>query len=175
MSMDLPIRTFARALLASLLLAAGLLAPAGAQDVSARIKWYGVYTTSKSETVKDPASPTGQRFVLTPVAPKQNSERIPGRDDVQFGLSYVLSGNGGRNVTVRQTYLFPGDGMPDAATGKRVDRYEYVREDAIGDSVLMGWSFTGAPPERLLLGDWIFQLWMGDRKLLEKRFTVYRP
>ena len=94
---------------------------------------------------------------------------------MQFGVSYIVSGNRGENVTVRHTYLFPGDGMPDAKTGKRVDRYEYVREDAIGDPVLVGWSFLGAPPDRLLLGDWTFQVWMGDRKLIEKRFTVYPP
>ena len=146
-----------------------------ATAISARFDWYGVYTKSKAETIKDASSPTGQRFVTTPVAPRENSDRIPGRDDVQFGASYILSGNKGRNVTVKHVYLFPGDGMPNSATGEKVEKYEFTRDDAMGDPVLIGWSFENAPPERIVLGDWILQVWAGDRLLLEKRFTVYQP
>jgi hypothetical protein len=151
-------------------------APARAQTaISARFDWYGVYTKSKTETIKDASSPTGQRFVTTPVAPRENSDRIPGRDDVQFGVSYVLNGNKGRNVTVKHVYLFPGDGMPNTATGEKVAKYEFTREDAMGDPVLIGWSFENAPPERIVFGDWLLQVWAGDRLLLEKRMTVYPP
>jgi hypothetical protein len=151
-------------------------APAHAQTaISARFDWYGVYTKSKTETVKDASSPTGQRFVTTPVAPRENSDRIPGRDDVQFGVSYILSGNKGRNVTVKHIYLFPGEGMPNSATGEKVKTYEFVRDDAMGDPVLIGWSFENAPAERIVLGDWILQVWAGNRLLLEKRMTVYPP
>jgi hypothetical protein len=153
-------------------------APAQAQTqtaISARYDWYGVYTKKKSESVKDASSPTGQRFVTTPVPPRENSDRIPGRDDVQFGVSYILSGSRGRNVTVKHVYLFPGEGMSNSTTGEKVAKYEFVREDAIGDPVLMGWSFENAPPERIVFGDWLFQVWAGDRLLLEKRMTVYQP
>jgi hypothetical protein len=153
-------------------------APVQAQTqtaISARIDWYGVYTKSKTETIKDASSPTGQRFVTTPVGPRENSDRIPGRDDVQFGVSYILSGNKGRNVTVKHIYLFPGEGMPNSATGEKVKTYEFVRDDAMGDPVLIGWSFENAPPERIVLGDWILQVWAGNRLLLEKRMTVYPP
>jgi len=183
MSTDLPMRAapYRPRLthLALLVLAAWLGgAPARAQApaaISARYEWYGVYTKSKSETVKDVSSPTGQRFVTTPVAPRENSDRIPGREDVQFGVSYVLSGNKGRNVKVRHVYLFPDDGMPNSATGEKVKTYEFVRDDAMGDPVLVGWSFENAPSERIVLGDWILQVWAGPQLLLEKRFTVYPP
>lgn len=163
--------------LALLALAAWICAaPAHAQtDISARFDWYGVYTKSKSETIKDSTSPTGQRFVTTPVAPRENSDRIPGRDDVQFGVSYILTGNKGRNVKVKHVYLFPGDGMPNTATGDKVTTYEFVRENAMGDPVLIGWSFENAPPERIVFGDWILQVWAGNRLLLEKRMTIYQP
>jgi hypothetical protein len=151
-------------------------APAHAQTaISARFDWYGVYTQSKSETIKDSSSPTGQRFVTTPVAPSENSDRVPGRDDVQFGVSYVLSGNHGRNVMVKHVYLFPGEGMPNSTTGEKMKTYEFVREDAMGDPVLIGWSFHNAPPERIVFGDWILQVWAGNRLLLEKHMTVYEP
>jgi hypothetical protein len=65
--------------------------------------------------------------------------------------------------------------MPNSATGEKVAKYEFVREDAMGDPVLIGWSFENAPPERIVLGDWLLQVWAGDRLLLEKRLTVYPP
>ena len=85
-----------------------------AQNVSARIDWYGVYTAQKSEEIDDPTSPTGKRFITTPVPPASNTDQIPGRDNVRFGYSYtVTGGRAGSLVTVKHVYRFPGRGMPD--------------------------------------------------------------
>ena len=65
--------------------------------------------------------------------------------------------------------------MPNNATGEKVPRYEFTREDAMGDPVLIGWSFENAPPERIVFGDWMLQVWAGNQLLLEKRMTVYEP
>src|SRR5690349_17272529 len=106
------------AALALLCFAAPLLfAAAHAQNVSARIEWYGVYSVSDSKTIDDPRSPTGRRLISTPIAPTSNTDQIPGRDGVRFGLSYVLSGGSGKDVTIRRVFRFPGDGMPNASTG----------------------------------------------------------
>ena len=34
-------------------------------DFSAQIAWYGVYTTTKSQEIDEPTSPTGKRYVST--------------------------------------------------------------------------------------------------------------
>jgi hypothetical protein len=176
MSRELPIGAFARAAAGSLMVAllalvAGLdPVPANAQsNVSARIEWYGVYTVSKYETVEDATSPTGSRLLASaPVGPSSNSDRIPlGRDKLDVGLSYVLSGNGGRKVTVREVYQYS-----DKAAGEKKTKYERVREREVGRPVLMGWSFEGAS---FGIGEWEFQVWAGGRLLLEKHFTLYAP
>ncbi len=149
-----------------------LLQAAHAQNVSARVQWYGTYTVSDSKSVDDPRSPTGVRVISTPIAPSSNTDGIPGRNDVQFGLSYVLSGNRGRDVTVRRVFRFPGVGMPNASTGENVKAYEDTKTYGIGESVLMGWSFIGAPPERIPLGEWALEVWVGNRKVVDKRFMV---
>ena len=45
----------------------------------------------------------------------------------------------------------------------------------IGEPILMGWSFEGAPPERILMGEWVIEAWVGNQKVASKRFTVVRP
>jgi len=145
-----------------------------AQSVSGRVVWYGVYTVSKSQEIKDPTSPTGSRFVSTPVAPTQNASQIPGKQ-LRFGMSYVLNGKRGSQVTVKHVYRFPAPGMPDTATGGPRTTYEFVRKDNIGEPVLMGWSFDGATPEQIVLGEWIFEVWTGNRKVVEKHLTVVSP
>ncbi len=144
-------------------------------DIAARVEWYGVYTVSKSEEIKDPASPTGLRYTSTPVPPTVNSERVPGRDGVRFGLSYVLIGRAKGDVTVKEVYRFPPPGMPDAATGAKVANFQQVKRRVLGVSRLMGWSFQDSKPGEIVLGEWSFEVWVGDKKLVEKRFTVYPP
>ena len=146
-----------------------------AQGVSARVDWYGVYTVSKTKEFDDPTSPTGKRFVSTPVKPSSNTDRIPGRDDVRFGYSYTVTGKRGTTITVKHVYRFPSGGMPDKVAGGTRSTLERDRQNQIGESVLFGWSFDGAPPERILFGEWVMEVWQGGRKLVEKRFTVEKP
>jgi hypothetical protein len=166
-------RTWAQLVL-SCLAAPLLLQAAHAQDVSARVEWYGAYAVSESKAVDDPRSPTGRRVIATPVAPTSNTDRIPGRDGTRFGLSYVLGGSG-KEVEVRRVFRFPGDGMPNASTGRKTGSYEDLQTYTVGESVLMGWSFEGAPPERILFGEWVFEVWVGNEKVVGRRFTVFRP
>ena len=142
---------------------------------SARIDWYGVYTAKESKAIDDPTSPTGKRFTTTPVPPATNAVDIPADDKTRFGFSYTVTGKSGGRVTVKHVYRFPPPGMPDAATGNMRTGFERTRENNIGDSVLIGWSFDGAPPERIVYGEWSLEVWQGSRKIAEKRFNVYRP
>ena len=117
----------------------------------------------------------GKRYVSTPVAPTSNGDRIPGKEGVRFGYSYVLSGKRGTAEMVKHVYRFPPGGMPDKVAGGTRSTYEHVEQHKIGEHVLIGWSFKDSPPERIVLGDWSIEVWQGGRKLAEKRFTVYQP
>ena len=152
-----------------------LLCQAAVAQTSARIDWYGVYTTSSTKEVNDPTSPTGKRFISTPVPPKSNSNRIPGKNDIRFGYAYTITGQTGARINVKHVFRFPGAGMPDIVAGGRRTTSENLRTNNSGESVLIGWSFGSAPPERILIGDWVMEVWSNNRKLVEKRFTVYRP
>lgn len=145
---------------------------ASAQAVTGRVAWYGIYTVSKTQ--EDLMSLNGSHSVSTPVAPTSNTSEIPGKQ-LRFGISYVLSGKPGSQVAVKHVYRFPAPGMPDASIGGPRTTYEFIRKDNIGEPVLMGWSFEGATPEQIVLGEWIFEVWAGDRKVVEKHLTVVSP
>jgi hypothetical protein len=149
-------------------------APASAQAVSGRLAWYGLYTVSDSKEIKDPTSPTGSRFVSTPIAPRSNTTEIPGKQ-IRFGMAYILNGNGGKEVTVKHVYRFPAPGMPDNVAGGLRTTYEFVRKASMGESILMGWSFEGATPEQIVLGEWVLEVWTNNRKVVEKHFSVVSP
>jgi hypothetical protein len=164
-----------RALLIGLMSLALCQAAAAQGDVSAQVAWYGVYTVEQSQAIDDPASPTGKRSITTPVPPTANSARIPGNQGVRFGLSFVLAGPAGAEFTVKEVYRFPPGGMPDKVNGGARPTYESVRQATVGKPELMGWSFAAATPEQRVIGDWTFEVWQGDRKLLGQTFTVYSP
>jgi hypothetical protein len=84
----------------------------------------------------------------------------------------VLNGKPGSQVTVKHVYRFPAPGMPDTQLGGPRTTYEFIRKDNIGEPVLMGWSFEGATPEQIVLGEWIFEVWTDNRKVVEKHLTV---
>ena len=140
------------------------------RNASARIAWYGIYTTSASKEIADAASPTGKRFVSTPVPPAANSDRIPVKE-LRFGMGYVLSGRAG-TVTVKHVYRFPLGGIVDKASGQTSTGYERTEEHKTGEIILMGWNMGGSD---MVPGVWTFEVWQGDRKLLAKEFTLYTP
>ena len=65
--------------------------------------------------------------------------------------------------------------MPDKVSGSSRSAVEQTREVVIAEPVLIGWSFVGAPPENIVIGEWSLEVWQGDQKLVEKKFTVYSP
>jgi hypothetical protein len=143
--------------------------------LSARLEWYGVYTASKTKEIADPTSPTGVRYESTPLAPPSSNDRIPGKEGIHFGFSYVLSGQRGATVTVKRIVRFPPGGMLDKIAGGSRSTQESVGENTIGDPHLFGYSFKDAEPEQILFGEWSMEVWQGGHKLAEKRFTVFQP
>jgi hypothetical protein len=129
-------------------------------NLSAREEWYGLYETNE---IAAPGSSSDHSVV--PVPPKSNTDRIPGRVGTRFGLSFVITGGTGQgvqDVKVKRVMHFPP--------------FTYVipLTVRIGEPQLWSYEFKQAPREDFF-GEWSWELWQEDRKLLERRFTVYRP
>ena len=147
-----------------------MLQPASAQKLSARVEWFGLYTLT---TKPDPNDASGRRPVNAPLQ-GEKTDKIPGKEGVRFGFSYVLTGEKkGTKVTVKHVYRFPGNGMPTPGGPRAM--IEQARDDIVGEPVLVGWSFVGAPPENIVAGEWSLEVWREDKKLVEKKFTISPP
>jgi hypothetical protein len=145
----------------------------------ARVTWYGVYQAGQDKVIEDKSSFTGIRTVSTGIVPpKVNSDRIPAILNSRFGFGFVLSGTpmdaGVKLVKLRFVRNFPADGITDPKTGERRFREqgEYNLEVTQREH-FCGYIFDRN--EELVPGLWSLEVWYGNRKLVEKSFTVYEP
>jgi hypothetical protein len=153
--------------------------PVWAQEASvtgARMLWYGVYQAGSTTTIEDKASPTGRRTVSSGIVPpKVSSDRIPAILNTRFGFGYVLMGSPANAVAkMRHVRNFPAGGIVNPKTGQRYFKEQVelnlgVSQKDLFIGYLFEENFTLVP------GVWHFEVWNGNRKLLEKRFTVYKP
>lgn len=120
-------------------------------------------------------SPTGHRYKSTPEPPSANTDHVLGEEGLHFGLGYVLSGPAKARITLRKLYRFPPGGMPDLLRGGTRSTFTRVQRVEVGKPLLMGWSFLNSSPEQILIGDWTFEIWHGNHKLIEQTFTVLSP
>ena len=142
----------------------------------ARLTWYGVYRARDDSIVKDETALLGERTVSTGIeAPKTNSDRIPAILHTRFGFGFALSGAPvGGLVRLRWVRNFPPPGLINSKTGERHRREENEIVVRAGDrDSFLGYLFDDN--DELAPGPWSFEIWQGDRELLEKTFIVYRP
>jgi hypothetical protein len=142
----------------------------------ARVTWYGVYGARDDSAVKDETALLGERTVSTGIEPPTtNSDRIPAILHTRFGFGFTLSGEPvGRLVRLRWVRNFPPPGLINSQTGERHLREESeIVVRAADKDLFVGYLFDAN--EELAPGPWSFELWQGDRELLEQSFIVYRP
>ncbi len=97
---------------------------------------------------------------------------IPGQVGVKFGFRYVLRGPNSA-LPVRMTVvtrLPQRGGQLDPKTGQRRFRIDEQVLGRVGGETLSGYSFD--EPWEIVPGDWLFEVWIGERKMAEQRFRV---
>lgn len=147
-----------------------------ASVTSARLLWYGVYQAGSSSVIEDKTSATGARTISSAITPPQvNSDRIPAALNTRFGFGYALTGSpAGGTSGITHVRVFPPAGIVDPKTGERHTSERVQTNFRIDrDDLFIGYLFDHEM--QLVPGVWLFQVWSGDQKLLEKSFTVYTP
>ena len=156
-----------------LLLLGALQASAAESDVRAEITRFGLYDFKVTSKRTEAGTATG--YVQTgDYEFHTTTTTVPARLGAHFGFEYVLIGTPkGAKINVRKVVIFPQGGLTNPKTGKTVARNEYEDTIAIGDRGLRGYSLD--EDWEAVPGTWTLQLWLGDRKLAEKSFTLTRP
>ena len=135
--------------------------------------WSGIYSVSQNHRIKDPSTASG--YYIASAGPKLTLEttRVPARIGTRFGIRYVFRGKKGETINYRVVWRYPSAGLTNPTTGKTV--FETTREFSarIDEPWCSGHVFSydwGLVP-----GNYVVEIWVGDRKLAGQFFEVYCP
>jgi hypothetical protein len=161
-----------KVILALVALVASVTAAAAQADRldGAEITQFGVYEYKVTNTQDLSGTAAG---TLQSVDYKFVSETttIKARRGVGFGIEYRLLGSPkDARVPLRSVTIFPAAGLRNPKTGERFERNEYIEDKEIGSLLLKG--YTLDDDWEVVPGTWTFQVWFGDKMLVEKSFTV---
>ncbi|HTR87666.1 MAG TPA: DUF3859 domain-containing protein [Reyranella sp.] len=141
----------------------GVAAKAQRAVITAEIVEYGVY----SAKVEQPASGSNASMksaLISNICHVATTLEIPARDDLQFGLRYVVHGpTPGAPIQIRKIVRFPDHMKPPPAYAFN----ETVQIVKIGRPQYTGWVNWHTRP-----GVWMFQFFHGEQKLTELVFSV---
>ncbi|HEX4408953.1 MAG TPA: DUF3859 domain-containing protein [Xanthobacteraceae bacterium] len=103
-----------------------------------------------------------------------NATTMEARKGISFGFEYRLNGTpDGAKVTVRKVTIFPSPGLRNPKTGEVSMRSEYIETNAIGQRVLKAYDLDN--DWEVVPGDWVQQVWVGEKKVAEEKFTLTTP
>jgi hypothetical protein len=156
-------------LLVVIAITAGFLVNAADRPL-AEILDYGIYAGGNNQTIVDTNAPTG--LVLQGQGGLQLEKQtttIPARLGLQFGFRFVVHGKSDEHLNLHVVWLYPE--ITDKTSGKKSKRFDADCSGKAEDknsSIL--WTFT--EPSELVPGEWVFQVFQGRDKILEKKFVV---
>lgn len=131
---------------------------------------YGVYSSNIEDTIAD-AKVAGGLVVTSNKTLIKETDEVEADVGTSFGFRYMLEGpNDEIPVTIKVIHPNP---IKDPDTGKEIAVSEwgqFVPSNFVNWNT--GWSF-GSEWE-IVPGEWLIQLYIDDRKVLEKKFTVLR-
>jgi hypothetical protein len=166
--------TSARLFLVLLFAATASLAQGGEGQIEKiEIKESGIYSGVIREAVPEAGVAGGQRVKATNLNLDTSTDRVPARAGTMFGFRYQVVGQPlGQPVLLKFITRFPRPGLlPPGNRGEPVTVNEYTSPRAIGDIFWRGYGFDET--WELVPGVWTFEIWSGDKRLVEKSFTVY--
>lgn len=156
-------------------------APAGdaAQGLKAQVFQFGIYTATKKGRIGESSQTNTGKVVRKPVLEHASmTDRIPLDKDTYFGFQYRVW-NLPTEVTVkrvmplRSVLIHPEMTLPDGSTSTGWDR---SKKGIVKSQQVLGFDgYAFNEDYELVEGDWIFQVWYQDQKLVERKFVTVPP
>lgn len=156
-----------------LLLTAFAAAAQSVPPLGAKVLRAGLYEATVTRTFDVPGAVLGRAYGVD-YEFFSDSTNVPARRGVRFGFEYRLEGPAkGASVPIRQVVVFPPAGLRDPQTGEVFSNSELTMERRVGDLCLIG--YVLGSDWMIVPGIWNAQVWSGNQKLAERRFTVAHP
>jgi len=147
-----------------------------AKPLQGKVSQYGLYRMVRSGgVIKDSKTTTG-KVVSTPVIQQvKTTQRIPLMKGAQMYLQYKIWSlpNQPAYVDLRRVLKHPKMKLPDGTITTGSDFM--VKRKVSSNHVIVYTGYGFDESYEMVEGDWIFEIWHKDKKLIEQKFTTYRP
>jgi len=146
------------------------------QPLQGKVSQRGLYRMVRSGgIVNDPHTTTG-KVVSSPVIELvKSTDRIPLIKGAQMYLQYRLWPLPDRPayVELRRVLKHPKMTLPDGSVTTGSDFT--VKRKVSSNQIIVYTGYGFDEDYEQVEGDWVFQIWHGNKKLIEQKFTTYRP
>jgi len=136
----------------------------------------GLYRLVRSGgTIDDPSTGTGKSVVKPVVELVKSTERIPLIKGGQMYLQYRIWPLPAQPayVDLRRVVKHPKMNLPDGSFSTGSDR---MIKGKISSNQVIAYTGYGLDEDyELVEGEWVFEIWYQDKKVIEQKFTTYRP
>jgi len=146
------------------------------QPLQCKVSQYGLYRMVRNGGVINDAKTTTGKVIASPVIQQlATTQRIPLIKGAQMYLQYRLWSlpNKPAYVNLRRVLKHPQMTLPDGKTTTGSDFM--VKRKVSSNHVIVYTGYGFDEDYELVAGDWVFQIWYQDKKLIEQTFTTYWP
>lgn len=144
-----------------------------------RVFEYGIYNAQRKGRVLSSLTTNTGKVVTKPVLElSETTDSIPLTIGTYFAYRYRILNLPKEEakkpvVKLRKVLVHPEMTLPDGSTSTGWDRTAKGRTSAGQVIAFDGYVFN--EDYELVEGDWTFQIWLGEQKLVEQTFTTYQP
>lgn len=146
--------------------------------VQGKVTQRGLYMLVRSDgVIDDPTTGTGKAVSNPVIQQVKSTERIPLIRGGQMYFQYRIwpLPDQPAYVELRRVLKHPPLTLPDGSTSTGSD---YVMKGKVKVTANQAIAYTGYGLDEnyeLVEGDWVFEIWYQDKKLVEQTFTTYWP
>jgi hypothetical protein len=146
------------------------------EPLRAMVDQRGLYRLVRSDgQIDDPTTSTGKAVLKPVIELVKPTERIPIIKGAQMYLQYRFWYLPDRPawIDLRRVLKHPEMKLPDGrvATGS-----DYTLKQRVSVNQAIGYTGYGLDQDyELVEGDWVFEIWYQDKKMIEQTFTTYWP
>jgi hypothetical protein len=146
------------------------------QPLKGRVSQRGLYKLVRSGgLVNDSRTTTGKAIANPVIKLVESTERIPLIKGLQMHLQYRLwpLPDQPAFVDLRRVLKHPAMHLPDGSVSTGSD---YMTKTKVSVNQVIAYTGYGLDEDyEMVEGDWVFEIWYKDRKLIEQTFTTYWP
>jgi hypothetical protein len=130
---------------------------------------YGIYTVDRDVQGRDVLGIN--RAAASNVRHAATLRTIPAQIGTTFGFRYKVIGRPHAAwVELRQVVIFPSPGIIPSSSSKPITQDEFVLQTRIGERSYA--SYTLEDAFELVPGNWVLEIWQGNRKLATQSFRI---